>query len=339
MESKGERGENGEIFFPDEEKLIQKQIEICLALSSIKRVQEKEVTQRASHSKSHGCLQGEFIVEADLPSEFQYGIFKEPKNYPIWVRFSNSSPIPQSDLKPDFQGMAIKLMGVPGPKLLDESMGGETQDFILFNHPTFIARNNEDFTLFMESFLKHKTGRFFFPSWNPLKWRLKELNCWIQMARKKVVSPLAIDYWSAVPYLLGPRVVKYKVTSHPENHPSFSLSKSEDYLRQVMSQQLKNQAVSFDFSIQFQTDSRLTPIEDALIEWSPALFPFYKVATITFPPQVFDSPERNQLDENLVFNPWRVLAEHKPVGSLNRARKKVYDQLSRFRQEKNQLKI
>ncbi len=60
-----------------------------------------------------------------------------------------------------------------------------------------------------------------------------------------------------------------------------------------------------------------------------------KVATITVPPQVIDTPLHRELDENLAFNPFHCLAEHRPLGGVNRARRDVMKELSDFRLERN----
>ncbi|MDX2507379.1 MAG: hypothetical protein QNL62_23285 [Gammaproteobacteria bacterium] len=36
------------------------------------------------------------------------------------------------------------------------------------------------------------------------------------------------------------------------------------------------------------------------------------------------------------MNPWHCLPEHRPLGNQSRARKRMYFELSRFRQEMNQ---
>jgi hypothetical protein len=37
----------------------------------------------------------------------------------------------------------------------------------------------------------------------------------------------------------------------------------------------------------------------------------------------------------LSFNSWRALAAHRPLGSINRLKQKVYEASSNFRHEKN----
>jgi len=78
------------------------------------------------------------------------------------------------------------------------------------------------------------------------------------------------------------------------------------------------------------------PIEDPGITWEEALSPFRKVARLTIPSQVFDTLERREFGDNLSFNPWRCLHEHRPLGGISRARRQVYDALSMFRHDNNQ---
>ena len=83
--------------------------------------------KRDAHPKMHGCVQAELVVEGDVPKELRRGVFAEPAKYCAWVRFSNAFRI-QHDLELETRGMAIKLLGVPGKKLLpDEEF---TQDFL-----------------------------------------------------------------------------------------------------------------------------------------------------------------------------------------------------------------
>ena len=95
-----------------------------------------------------------------------------------------------------------------------------------------------------------------------------------------------------------------------------------------MANYLNNKKASFDFLIQFQTDAEKMPIEDPTIEWKS---PFHKVATIEIPPQKFDSPQQMVFCENLSYSPWHSLADHQPLGGINRARKQIYAATSQLR--------
>jgi hypothetical protein len=90
----------------------------------------------------------------------------------------------------------------------------------------------------------------------------------------------------------------------------------------------------FDFFIQRHVDDR-TPIEDALTEWKESVSPPVHVAKIMIPAQDFSSATRARFCENLSFNPWHCLAEHKPLGVTNRVRKVIYREISAYRHQLN----
>jgi hypothetical protein len=103
-----------------------------------------------------------------------------------------------------------------------------------------------------------------------------------------------------------------------------------------MAQQLAVGSAVFDFCVQFQKDPYREPIEDPGVRWNEARSPFRRVGTLTISSQSFESPERMEFGDNLSFNPWRCLAEHRPLGGISRARQQIYRALSIFRHERNE---
>jgi len=94
--------------------------------------------QRGGNTKTHGIVRGEFEVREDLPEALRRGIFAQPRTYPAWVRFAGPGPYITPDIDDvGFMSMSIKLMGVPGPKLLDDEK--HTQDFFGVSTPTFVT--------------------------------------------------------------------------------------------------------------------------------------------------------------------------------------------------------
>lgn len=75
-----------------------------------------------------------------------------------------------------------------------------------------------------------------------------------------------------------------------------------------------------------------------MTEWDESEAPFYPVARIFIPRQVFNTPAEDQRCENLSFSPWHALPEHKPLGVTNRMRRTIYDHISRVRREMNSSK-
>jgi hypothetical protein len=55
------------------------------------------------------------------------------------------------------------------------------------------------------------------------------------------------------------------------------------------------------------------------------------VAKITIKPQDFDTESRRRKCEALFFTPWHGVAEHRPIGGINRLKLGVYRASSAFR--------
>ena len=94
------------------------------------------------------------------------------------------------------------------------------------------------------------------------------------------------------------------------------------------------QPVVMKFQIQLRATDSIDvarDIENASSEWSETEHPFVTVATITIPPQDFDSPERRATCESQIFTPWHGVQQHRPIGGINRMRKAVYEASSGFR--------
>ncbi|MGQ4647129.1 catalase family protein [Lyngbya aestuarii] len=311
---------------PGEEEAFQKITDIHI--KSFLETEKKPVP-RAQHPKHHGCVKAEFIVEDNLPENLRVGVFREPRSFPTWIRFSNSRE--QDDTKLDGRGMAVKLMEVDGEKLLDDEQ--KTQDFLMINYPLFFIGNIPDYVEFFSALQKSRFPlKFFFPSFNPVQWRLRELYILVATAVQKVVNPLLVQYWSTTPYKLGEQAIQFSARPTTTSQKIKPFFKSKNYLREAMVEYLKNQEACFDFMVQLQTDPVKMPIENPTIRWNS---PYIKVATIKIPPQSFDSDEQMKFCENLAYTPWHSLPEHRPLGGINRGRLMVYQMLSKQRHDLN----
>ena len=51
--------------------------------------------------------------------------------------------------------------------------------------------------------------------------------------------------------------------------------------------------------------------------------------------QEFDTAERDSISENLSFTPWHSLSEHRPLGGIARARRVIYESISKLRHAAN----
>ncbi len=285
---------------------------------------------RDAHPKMHGCVRGEFAIEQNLPEELRIGIFSQSRHFPVWIRFSNQSGTVSPDSKGDIRGVALKLMGVDGEKLLPNETQGTTHDFILISENRFVTKDVAEF----DGLVKALSGGALKMLWFFLTNLRAARNLWVSL--KRFSSPLGIRYFSVAPYLLGQKAVKYSLTPRDAQEVPMPVEPSDDYLREAMVKQLSSRGAVFDFTVQFQVDAYTMPIEDPGVTWDGAVSPFRKVATLTIPSQVFDTPERREFGDNLSFNPWRCLPAHRPLGGISRARRQVYQALSIFRHERNQ---
>jgi hypothetical protein len=94
--------------------------------------------ERGGNTKTHGIVRGEFIIHENLPPALRHGIYAEPKTYRAWVRFSGPGPYITPDIEDvGFMSISIKLMGVPGPKLMEDEKF--TQDMFGVSTPTFVT--------------------------------------------------------------------------------------------------------------------------------------------------------------------------------------------------------
>lgn len=289
---------------------------------------------RDAHAKAHGCVRAEVSVSDTLPTSLQTSVFQPGATYPSWVRFSNGSGKSQDDNEGDGRGMAVKMMNVPGEKILDGSKDAFTQDILMINHPTFFVKNAADYVEFFKATATGDPRGFFFPSFNPLSWRLREFLAANAIRQKKVEDPLAVRYWTMVPILHGSTPVKY--SARPCSASGVYSGNGPNKLREAMSAHLKSESVCYELLAQVQGDADAMPVEDPTIEWSEKDSPFQKIATITIPKQEFSTEDQQTFCENLSMNPWHANKDHRPLGGVNRVRKVVYQTISDLRHELNQ---
>jgi hypothetical protein len=295
--------------------------------------QEELYARRDAHAKAHGCVKAFVTVDnQELSPEERIGVFAENTEHPAWIRFSNGNPVIQNDKEKDARGFALKVMEVPGDKILDAERTAETQDFLMINGPAFFVRSPSDY---LEFSLKAFDGSpiSFFVGLNPLEWKIREVINLLAIATAKPSSPIT-QYWSTVPYALGDKAVKYSARPCGDFEKGWPSDPSPDFLGETLVDQLAAGEQCFDFMIQRQIDPASTPIEDGTIEWSESAF--VKVAQIRIPQQTFKSQAQQDFCDSMSFNPWHSLPEHRPLGNINRTRRIVYDMISGLRHELNE---
>lgn len=290
--------------------------------------------ERGGNTKTHGMVRGEFVVHEGLPPHLRKGVFAEPRRYQAWVRFSGPGPYWTPDIEDvGFMSISIKLLGVPGPKLMDEEQ--HTQDFTAVSTATFVTQDTKANAHLQKWSVKNAQLYHFVNFTRPHVFDLIMQGLWI----KTQTSPFEAPYFSGVPYLLGEgQAMQYSVWPTDDRRtpiPRLPRRPPDDYLREAMVARLAREDVDLDFRVQVQTDAHLMPIENNGVLWPERLSPRVTVATLHLPKQRFDTPEQTAFARRLSYNPWHCIAEHRPLGNQSRARRRMYYELSQLRHRMN----
>ncbi len=288
------------------------------------------------HVKIHGCAVAQFQVLSALPAELAQGLFARARTYSAVVRFTNSASQLQSDVLPDGRGLAIKVFDVEGEQLASSPDGERAQDFVMVNHPVFIARNVKDYLRLEQVLVTSNDNPLTAAAqalsggnWNPLHWHWREAVTVAQIASHLPVHPANNTYYSMAPIRFGQYVAKYRVQP-VESMPgswtdlAIKLGTKADAMRLILEETLRTQSLAFEFQVQLRTSIDTMPVEDATIEWPEQQSPYRTVARLTIPRQELDVAETKANCPTLAFNVWNALQDHQPLGGINRLRRAVY---------------
>lgn len=315
--------------------------DICRVVQALKALLERNREKTGHfhgdvHVKTHGCAVGEFRVLPNLPAELAQGLFRNERMFSAVVRFSNSASQPQPDFIPDGRGLAIKVFDVEGDRLTSDDNSGRTQDFVMVNHPVFFARNVKDF-LRLEQVLvtandnplvtvaEGLTGG----DWNPLRWHWREALTAVQIAGHLPAHPASNTYFSMAPIRYGQYVAKYRVRPAGDLPGTWMnlasrLGTQPDALRLMLEETLRSQQVLFEFQVQLRTSANTMPVEDATVEWPESESTYRTVALVLIPRQEIDTEQLKGMCRKLAFNVWHAIADHRPLGGINRLRREIY---------------
>ena len=206
----------------------------------------------------------------------------------------------------------------------------------MVNHPVFFARNVKDFLRLEEVLVSSKdnplvtvAGGLTGGAWNPLGWHWREALNAVRIAGHVPAHPAGNTYFSMAPIRFGNHVAKYRVRPAGELPGSGldlarRLGTQPDALRLMLRETLQAQQVLFEFQVQLQTSVDSMPVEDATVEWLETHSPFRTVALLLIPRQEIDTPEQEAMCGQLALNVWHAIAEHRPLGGINRLRRVVY---------------
>jgi len=327
---------------------------IDAVVASMSRVNERVFdkhrhAKRDAHAKSHGVLVGQVTVYDNLPEHLAQGVFAKPASYPVVIRLSTAPGDVGSDKVPTPRGMAIKMLGVPGHQFLPNRQQAHTQDLLLVNHPVIAFGHAAAYLKVQKLLEKHMddsdtTKRIFaalaqggskalhaFGIDNPILDTLGAPNNHI----------LGETFFSMAAVRYGDYVAKLCAAPLSDNVRSLTgtavdTDAGDSVLRDLVVEFFRTQGAEYELRAQLCTGTDVMPIEDASVDWPQTLSPYQPVAKLTIGPQdAYSAQRRVFADDILSFNPWHCIDEHRPLGSIMRARIKAYESSSAFRHAMN----
>ncbi len=315
---------------------------------------------RAFHAKSHACVRGELSLDPkELSADRRIGLFQNAENYVTYARFSNGGGDVQSDKKMDIRGLALKILGVKGTRILSRA-GDETattQDFLMGSTPfapasdarhmmafgvaTNTAPNSKGILGRIESLVQ--VGRILTKDEN-----VRIVDFLLNHAlpgSKNVGSALGASFFTGAPNALGLQpgdinkvrakgafklMAKTGVLKGDVCAPIVQAPSSDpDFLRTDLKSRFANSKVCVEVYAQFQRDGVTDAIEDVSVQWSS---PFVRVGRVVFEPQdVNVETAGSKACNEFSFTPWHTIAEHRPLGNAMRARRTVLTSSAEFR--------
>ena len=218
------------------------------------------------------------------------------------------------------RGIAVKVIGVGGKKLIPGMESAVTQDFLAILTASQPFKTPEDFVWFVLAAQKPATllPRALFrlgPG------RLLSL---LGRLKKNLGAPLTAlhtnRYFSALPIKFGAYAVKYSFVPLDGGAPG----EVDPELGGALGKLLETRPLRWELQVQFYTDEQATPLEDSTVDWTG---PWVPVARLTLLQQSVNSEQGKALTawaEPLSFDPWHAQEELRPLGAMMRARSAAY---------------
>jgi hypothetical protein len=280
---------------------------------------------RGFHAKLHAGLRAEFQILDNLPAYARQGIFREPRIYNAVVRFSNGDPTLSPDAQPQPRGIAIKLWGVDGQKLLPGREDAKTQDFLATSHSvTSTVRNAQQFMAFIRASRNRSTLFFVLAREIGLMESMRIIKAVFRTILLSKVTSIATERFSSTaPIKFGPYAVKYMIApAEGTAQAATAPHPTTDFLRDELDRRLQRGNLIFDFFVQFFVDEARTPIEDTSVPWKIDDAPLLKVGELRVRGPLQD--DLSQQVNQLSFTPWHTTEDHRPLGNVMRARRVAY---------------
>lgn len=281
---------------------------------------------RGLHFKGHAGVRAEVRTRDGLPAPYAVGIFAEAATYPAYVRFSSGAGKSQPDKIGDVRGVALKIVGVPGKKLIPGMEDARTQDFLMIRTSSTPFRNADEFVRIVQ--VVDNPLRLFSAMAHLGVGRVlsivKQATAGLKVPTPSLATP---RFYSALPMRWGDHAGRVSLTPVPPIDGATRGDGGVDALRGDLAARLRAGPIAFTLSVQLYVDAERTPIEDGSVDWSEADSPYVAIADVVLPQQDIADERGRTLDayvDKLSFDPWHAPALFRPLGNMMRARSHAY---------------
>ena len=290
-------------------------------ISIINRVQDHNFSLhrhgfRGTHVKTQGVVKGKLTVPSDLPSDLAVGICAQPGTYDCAIRYANEPSFLQDDRAAGPRGCGMKVFTPT------------VQDFTFNNAPILELRDLPTTVQIFRIRERH------FREPEKIKPEIEKRDDKdLQMAPMQLPNQhfLSYEMFSQSAYQWGDLVVKYGLFPTTKVDPG-SVEDSEQHSKWLQ-QYFEKHEMTYDFRLQICQDLEKQPVEDASVEWAGE---WTTVAQVVLPKQdSWDAKRRAFWDDHMKLNVWAGYDEHRPLGSVNRLRRTLYDAAQKKRAKLN----
>ncbi|CDZ98863.1 Catalase-like domain [Phaffia rhodozyma] len=312
----------------NEEEKITKLIEITGRMQA-RNINLHGKAFRVTHVKSLAFVKGYLTISSDLPSHLQYGLFASPgKRFDVIGRYANEPVHILDDTIKSPRGLGIKVFGVEGNPI-EGTQGTGSMD-LHFNSAPMLELTDLDTCL--EIFDLRE--RYWDDNADLQKELAKRADTTKQSAPASLpnLPVIGLQMYTQAAFRFGPYVAHFslKPTNTFQTSLSNSLQLSSTASADEHSIELRtyfaNHPAQYDLLAQFSSSLESQPVEDASQVWDEAYAPWIKLGELEFGVQDSLSNERRQWWENeIALSPFNALEDHRPLGSVNRLRKRVYE--------------
>ena len=311
---------------------------------------------RDAHAKGYGLVRAEVEILDQLPAEYAQGIYATPGRHDALIRFSNGSPHAGADARlGGATGLALKIFDIAGPTLLEDEPDTHTFDYANINAPVFFCNTVEHYLFIQDLFIeapayfvqgtpgRHRFYQDFVTGKGTLdqdNWAWDELLAFLRVLQSPPVNLLLSTYWTMGAVRHGGYIAKVRfapVAAFADKvvQRALDLGSAAEVYRPALIVELRERPYEFDIQVQLCADLAQMPVEDVTVEWPEQLSPFVTVAKLRLPQQDISEDDNLAKMDALSFTPWRVTAEHAPLGNIMRVRKEVYRHSSILRHNLN----